>query len=321
MREGMDTTRFSVIGIGATGTVLAAALINGGYPDTVLVGSSILQGEKLLKNGLRVSGALTYETHVTNFISRISDLKDFDPRVIFIATKTFHLENILDSLRKVIHPETKIISCHNGLGPEDIISERFGTDSAFRMSLNFGASLIEPGRTEVAFFNKPNQLGALSANNKNLGLEIAGVLTQSGLDTGFVDDIKFHVWKKMIMKCTMASICAVTDMTIKEALNFPPTREIAEACFKEAISVAGAMGYNFGNDYIGQVMDYLAKVGVHRDSMCYDIAAKKPTEIDFLGGKIVDYGKQHGVPTPFFIAMTNLVKAVDARGTRNHETK
>jgi 2-dehydropantoate 2-reductase len=51
---------------------------------------------------------------------------------------------------------------------------------------------------------------------------------------------------------------------------------------------------------------------MHKDSMCYDIANKRATEIDFLGGKIVEYGRQKGVPTPFYITMTNLVKALEA---------
>ena len=114
------------------------------------------------------------------------------------------------------------------------------------------------------------------------------------------------------MKCTMASICAVTNKTIKETLEFPPTREIANACFKEALAVAGAMGYEPEEDYIEQAVGYLQKAGVHRDSMCFDIENKTPTEIDFLGGKIVDYARQKGVPTPLFMAMTNLVKAIES---------
>lgn len=51
---------------------------------------------------------------------------------------------------------------------------------------------------------------------------------------------------------------------------------------------------------------------IREKSLCYDIANKKPTEIDFLGGKIVEYGRQKGIPTPFYVTMTNLVKAMEA---------
>jgi len=147
--------------------------------------------------------------------------------------------------------------------------------------------------------------------NKELGSRIAALLTEAGLDTEYVDDIKLYVWKKMVLKCTMASLCAVTDRTLGEVLGFPPTREIAENCFKEAIAVAKAQGYDLGEDYMRHAMGYLEKAGAHKDSMCYDIAHKTPTEIDFLGGKVVEYGRQLGVSTPFYIAMTNLVKAIE----------
>jgi 2-dehydropantoate 2-reductase len=109
----------------------------------------------------------------------------------------------------------------------------------------------------------------------------------------------------------MASICAVTDKTIKDALEIPPTREIADACFQEAIAVAKAMGYDFGPDYLEQALAYLAQVGVHRDSMCFDIDNKAPTEIDYLGAKIVAYARQNNIATPFYVAMTNMVKGIE----------
>ena len=163
----------------------------------------------------------------------------------------------------------------------------------------------------MAFFNRPNHLGSLVTENRELGLRIAELFSNGGLDTEFVDDIKLYVWKKMIMKCTMASICAVTDRTIKGALDFPPTREIADGCFREVLAVAKAKGYDLGEDYLKEALGYLEKVGSHKDSMCFDIANRTRTEIDFLGGKVVAYGKEVGVPTPFYTAMTNLVKALE----------
>lgn len=306
----MENRRIAVLGIGATGAVLAAALLNKD-PETILVDPAPGMGEALHKNGINISGAISYSVPVKFFHDRILEIKKHDPNLIFVSTKTFHLPQVLDELEGVFKPGTKIVSTHNGLGTEDLVAERFGADSAFRMSLNYGAALKGPGEVEVAFFNRPNHLGALIPENRQLGEEIAPLLTDGGLDTEFVEDIKLFVWKKMIMKCTMASICAVTDKTIKEALDFPPTREIADACFKEILAVAKAKGYELGEGYLKQALAYLEKVGVHKDSMCYDIANQNPTEIDFLGGKVVEYACEMGIPTPFYTTMTNLVKALE----------
>ena len=302
--------KIAVVGVGATGTVLAAALLSR-YPETVLAVRNPGVIDMLSAKGLRVSGVISYQAPAKNVVSQIRELSNLDPDLIFLATKTFHLDRVLKELADIYHPGIKIISTQNGLGTEDLIASKFGTDAVFRMSLNYGVSLKSPGEAETAFFNRPNHIGGLTEENRDLGLQIAGLLSDCGLDTDFVDDIKLYVWKKMVMKCTMASICAVTNKTIKEALEFGPTKEIADACFKEALAVARAVGYDIGEDYLEQAVDYLMKAGVHRDSMCLDIESKAPTEIDFLGGKVVEYASQNGVSTPFFIVMTNLVKAIE----------
>ncbi len=307
----MKKYRIAIVGLGATGTVLAAALLRID-PDTILVGRPNGMGEILVKNGIKITGEISNFESVNNFCGRIRDLRQHSPNLIFICTKACHLAQVLDELATVFKPGTKVISTHNGLGTEDLVAERFGDDSALRMSLNFGVSLKGPGEVKAAFFNPPNHLGAVIPENHKIERDIAGLFTDAGLDTVYVDDIKLHVWQKMVMKCTMASICAVTDKTIKEALHFPPTREIADACFREIAAVAAAKGYDLGENYIRQAVAYLEEAGVHKDSMCTDIENHKPTEIDFLGGKVVAYAREAGISVPFYTAMTNLVKALES---------
>lgn len=314
----MDDLRIAVVGVGATGAVLAAALLSQD-PETILVDPRPGLGEAITNNGIKISGELNYHVPVRNFFSRIEMTKALDPNFIFLSTKTFHLPKVLEELKGVFKKGTKIVSTHNGLGTEDVIAETFGVDAAFRMSLNYGVALKSPTEVETAFFNRPNHLGGLTEENKALGSRVAQLLTNGGLDTECVDDIKLYVWKKMVMKCTMASICAVTDRTLGEILNFPPTREIADNCFTEVLAVAKAQGYDLGEGYMKNILGYLEKAGAHKDSICYDIAHKTPTEIDFLGGKVVEYARKLGVSTPHYIVMTNLVKAIEDSYLRKHD--
>jgi 2-dehydropantoate 2-reductase len=306
----MEKSKVAVVGIGATGAVLAAALLKND-PEVLLVDPQPGLKETLLRDGIRITGVIDYQAPVRNIFTRIGDLKAFRLSAIFLATKTFHLPRVLEELGEVFQPGMKLVSTHNGLGPEDLIADRFGAGAAFRMSLNYGVSLKGPGQVAAAFFNRPNHLGGLVPESREAGRTLAARLTAGGLDTECVEDIKLFVWKKMIMKCTMASICAVTDKTIKGALDFPPTREIADACFQEVLAVAKAKGYDLGEDYLQQALAYLEKVGVHKDSMCQDLANKTRTEIDFLGGKVVEYGLETGVPTPVYRIMANLVRALE----------
>ncbi|MBI5442387.1 MAG: 2-dehydropantoate 2-reductase [Deltaproteobacteria bacterium] len=307
----MNDLKFAVVGVGATGSVIAGALLTRA-PDTILVDPRQGLREALLGSGLAVSGPASFRVPVRRAVASIADLKGQEPDVIFLSTKTFNLPEVVREIQGVFKPEMKIISTHNGLGTEDVIAEAFGPGAALRMILNFGAAVKGPGQVETTFFNKPNHLGGIAPERRAVGAKTAELLTAAGFDTELVEDIRLYVWKKMIMKCTMASICAVTDKTIAGALAFPPTREIAEASFREILSVAKAMGYDLGGEeYIEQALGYLEKVGVHKDSMCADVAARSPTEIDFLGGKVVEYARRKNIPVPFYTAMTNLVRAIE----------
>ena len=61
----MKTYKIAIVGLGATGTVLAAALLRID-PNTILVGRSNDMGKTLVKEGIRVSGALSYLAPVKN---------------------------------------------------------------------------------------------------------------------------------------------------------------------------------------------------------------------------------------------------------------
>ena len=306
----MAKPRTAVLGIGATGAVMAAALLQTD-PETLLIEASPERAQAIKQNGIQISGAITYDTPVKRMANSVGELAGDLPEVIILATKTFHLPRVLDDLAQVWQPGVRLVSAHNGLGTEDLIVERFGPETALRMSLNFGVDMQAPGKVAAAFFNRPNPMGCMDPASQEVAQALADRFTQGGLETEMVPDIKLLVWKKMIMKCTMANICAVTDRTIRDCLADPPTRHIADHCFEEILAVAKAQGYDLGEDYMEQAMAYLEKVGVHKDSMCVDMANQQPTEIEFLGGKVCEYAAEAGLDVPYYLVMTNLVRALE----------
>jgi len=72
----MNQCNMAVVGLGATGSVLAAALL-GKYPDTICVGRNPDAGERLAGQGLRVSGVIQLQAPVRNYISQIRELKAY----------------------------------------------------------------------------------------------------------------------------------------------------------------------------------------------------------------------------------------------------
>ena len=48
-----------------------------------------------------------------------------------------------------------------------------------------------------------------------------------------------------------------------------------------------------------------------------DVEARRQTEVDYLNGGIVRFGREHGVPTPLNAAIQALVKGVEASWTQS----
>ena len=68
-----------------------------------------------------------------------------------------------------------------------------------------------------------------------------------------------------------------------------------------------------------ELIDHAAKPEVaygHKASMLQDVEARRTTEIDYLNGGIVRFGREHEVPTPLNQAIWALVKGVEDSWTK-----
>ena len=82
----MKEIKIAIIGVGAIGSVLAAALLSK-YPETILVGRKPGWEDELGSKGITISGAITCEATVRYYYSEIAALKDNQPSLVFLATK------------------------------------------------------------------------------------------------------------------------------------------------------------------------------------------------------------------------------------------
>jgi 2-dehydropantoate 2-reductase len=77
--------------------------------------------------------------------------------------------------------------------------------------------------------------------------------------------------------------------------------------------VAAALGIELDADP-EELIDHAARPDVaydHKASMLQDVEARRQTEIDYLNGGIVRFGREQGVPTPLNEAITALVKGLE----------
>ena len=304
-----------IIGLGPVGSILAAHLAKSGQD---IVAQDIIENllAKIEKEGLNISGITELTVKIGKTANSVSKLSKFNPNIIFIATKACILEKVLPEIKKIYKPDMKIVSFQNGLDNEQLIAEKLGTNTTYRVVINYAGNTIGLGNVKMNWFQPPNFIGALHKGKYTTDETtkyIASIMTVSGLKTEEAVDIKKHVWEKTILNSALCSICAVTGQTMKEAMEYKYTRGLAIKILEEGLKVAKTDGYDFGKDALAKFTAYLEKGGAHKPSMLIDVENKRSTEIDFMSGAIARYGEKYKIPTPVNSTFTGLLKTIESR--------
>jgi len=304
-----------IIGLGPVGSILAAHLAKSGQD---VVAQDVLENllSKVRKEGLNISGITELTAKMFKTANSIPKLAEYNPSIIFVVTKACMLEKIVPEIKKVYKSNMKIVSFQNGLDNERFIAEEMGIDTAYRVVINYAGNTISLGNVKMNWFQPPNFIGAFHKGKYTTDETtkyIARIMTDSGLKTEETSDIKKHVWEKTILNSALCSICAVTGQTMKEAMEYTYTRDLAIKILEEGLKVAKADGYDFGKNALANFTSYLEKGGAHKPSMLIDVENKRPTEVDFMSGAIARYGEKYRVSTPVNSTFTALLKTIESR--------
>ncbi|MFQ6124508.1 MAG: ketopantoate reductase family protein [Candidatus Heimdallarchaeota archaeon] len=310
--ENYNKLKIAIIGAGPSGGILATHLAKNGE-NVILVDILQTRIDAIRRNGLSISGFIELHSEIPHLCYSISELAPYKPDVIFIAVKTSVLKKVITEIQAIWGPGMKVISYQNGLDNELLLAKTFGNENVLRVVINYAGNVVGDANIEMTFFNKPNFIGIVSERVKNFATRIAHLMTEAELETEFTENIKWHTWKKTILNSSMSPLCAITNMTMHEALDFPETRILIEEALKEGILVAKTDGYDYGANFFDTCIAYLRKGGHHKPSMCADLENRCPTEIDFLNKKIVEYGEKYNIPTPYNLVLTHLIKALELK--------
>src|SRR5438034_8312301 len=128
-----------------------------------------------------------------------------------------------------------------------------------------------------------------------------------------VRDARGSQWRKVIFNASTNPIGALTGLTHGRVCEDAPLRALVSALVDEGKAVAAAQGIELDADP-EELIDHAARPDVaydHKVSMLQDVEARRATEIDYLNGGIVRFGREQGVPTPLNEAILALVKGVE----------
>ena len=310
MKKAEDI-KVAIVGLGPVGMILANKLSEAGC-QLALCENIESKVAKIKADGIALENVFTSSVRFDLVVKSTDELADWDADYIIFALKSHHTLAAAKQAEKLNTEKLTVVSAQNGIDIEQLLASVFGESKTLRMVVNFAGNLSGPNSTKVTFFNAPNYLGSLNDTRQNNAIELASVLSSSGLDTEAVSSFEIvkRSWEKTILNASLSPLCGVGRLTMAEAMNDQDTVELIEQIIREGVQVAEAEKFIFPDDFIRRCMQYLKKGGDHFPSLAVDLINNRPTEIDYFNGKIVEYGRKHYVRTSLNLSFTNMVKAM-----------
>ncbi len=319
----MEAKNFKVgiIGLGPVGQILAVHFKSAGCE--VAICDTDKRKLNLIRNeGIELVGRINKSVYLKHIYSSIPELIEHKFDLLISSVKAYHVDSVLDQIDEA-NNGLKLLIAQNGIDIRVKYTSHFEESRIFRMIVNFAGNLNAPNVVNVTFFNPPNYIGSIDDSNEELSKFVADILTSQKLETKSVDSFKVaeEAWIKTILNAALSPLCAISRHTMKEAMSNPETLEIVEQIIVEAMQVAKEEDIQFEQNFVKLCLRYLNKAGNHFPSLAVDLINKRETEIDYMNGKFVEYGRKHYVKTPINLVFTNLVKAITQKNQIESHSK
>ncbi len=300
--------KICVVGCGAVGSLFAANLSLLEDVEVVAYDLSSAHVDAINANGLRLSGAgeVLGSPRATTDAAAIGPC-DFG----IVATKAMHTEAAIAATAAAFAAGS-VATVQNGIGNEEVIAGH--VERVIRGTTFPAGKILEPGHVQWDV-KGDTTLGPFEPSPAPLAdvERLADACTRAGMPTEAVADARGPQWRKVIFNAATNPVGALTGLTHGRVCERPDLRALVSGLVSEGKAVASAQGIELDSDP-EDLVDHAAKPEVgynHKASMLQDVEARRATEIDYLNGGIVRFGREHGVATPLNEAIWALVKGVE----------
>ena len=305
--------RFAVLGAGAIGAYVGAALARGGSDVTLIARGAHLAAMRA--NGVRVTsprGDFTAHPEATDRIEAIADAD-----VVFVALKAYSLPEMAPRLGELLAPGSAVIWAQNGIpwwyfqsagAPEGLPDRLESVDPggviarSIRPEHNIGCvvycstEIVEPGvirHIEGTRFTIGEPDGSVSERCT----EISRAFAAGGLKAPVERRLRDQIWLKLLGNVAFNPITALTRATLGELGTEPEMVALLRAVFGECAQVAERLGITFPVSLDRRLEAGIA-VGDHRTSMLQDLEAGKRLELGCMTGAVTELAAGLGIEVP-----------------------
>jgi 2-dehydropantoate 2-reductase len=304
--------RFVVLGAGAIGAYVGAALAKGGATVTLIARGAHLAA--LRRNGVRViSSRGDFEAHpeATDDLAAVVDAD-----VLFVGLKAHSLPEIAPEVGSLLSRETTVVPAQNGIpwwffqsfggplegtvlasvDPAGVISRAIPAEQIVGCVSYPATEIQAPGvirHVEGTRF----AIGEPTGGQSDRCQLIAAAFRAGGLKCSVEEQIREQLWLKLIGNVAFNTVTAITGATLGQLGTVPEMVELLRTVLREGADLGKALGIDLPVP-IERRLEAGIRVGDHKSSMLQDLEAGKPLEIQSLTGAVIEIATKVGVPVP-----------------------
>lgn len=288
-----DRSAIALLGPGAIGTTIAAALHEAGRTP-VLCGRTA-HPQLILRHD---EGEVTVPGPVLNKAASLSQPCD----LVFVAVKTTQDADSADWLAALCDENTVVCALQNGVEQKTQL-EPYVNGATVVPSVVWFPAQREPDAS-VWLRGQPR----LTLPDTPQAQRIVDALSGTRCAVELADDFLSTAWRKLLQN----AVAGLMVLSNRRAGMFSRTdiTELALAYLRECLVVARAEGARLSDAVLQEIVD-----GFHRapadlgTSILADRQANRPLEWDIRNGVIQRYGRAHGIPTPISDVLVPLLAA------------
>ncbi len=292
--------KIGIFGIGGVGGIVGGALARN-HAETYFY----VRGENLKairQKGLKVESASLgdFVAHPKLASDNAAELGIMD--VIILSCKGYNLKEACAAIGPMTGPGTIVISLLNGVIVSDIMEPLLPpcilADGAIRVFswLTEPGHILQRGLCSITF-------GMKDGSRPPQFEEIAALLNRAGIPTTLSADILTDSWIKYVLMGSSSTLYCYYDGPAGKVKEDPNHEAVLRAIVGEMTAAAAAKGIALPEDLADFCVEQFAKVPPDTMTSLYrDLSggkAAKDTELDHIIGRMVEFGRQTGVATPY----------------------
>ena len=307
----------AVLGAGAVGAYFVYGLTDHKNLDFCVIADGARK-ERLERDGITIDDRKQVRTF-RPAVRTPEEARGVD--LLLIAVKYTALESVLEDIRKIVTPDTVVLSLLNGIDSEEKVAAVVDPSQIVYslMRISSERRKREDGK-EVISFNPDLgwgvYLGEKGSREKSERIRaIEELLAETPCGAFFVEDILRDQWAKYASNICYNLPQAVLNLPFGAYFDSEHVAFLRKKLFDEVYQVGAAMGIEVLSPALA--WDSCAKTA--RFSTLQDLDAGRHTEIDMFAGVLMEKARQAGVSVPYTEYTYHAVKALEEKNDGKFE--